>query len=243
MGIFYVPTEHGYQVSPESSALDIDGKPTRAFDFTLRGSWMNAVAQNAAKHMNLGYDLIISDYGPYFGGERYSFTAHTLKMFKQYFMAKYPALKYRARRNHPEFRTLSATTQNLGSVSNVISSRIIRKPWLKSHANCAQMQHGWVYAPFPAHLKNNLSRIDNLCDNQQFNAILDYNMPMLYNKLLYRNMQNYHNEVDLFQNMATGKRAVIFPTLTLDSGEKTIRFRRNTLFLLLETALTQCRGA
>lgn len=125
MGIFYVPTEHGYQVSPELSALDIDGKPTRAFDFTLRGSWMNAVAQNAAKHMNLGYDLIISDYEPYFGGERYSFTAHTLKMFKQYFMAKYPALKYIEPEKSSGIPNVIRNNTKSGFSLNVISSRII----------------------------------------------------------------------------------------------------------------------
>ena len=57
-------------------------------------------------------------------------------------------------------------------------------------------------------------------------------------------MQNYHNEVDLFQNMATGKRAVIFPTLTLGFwGEDNPFPPEHSFFLLLETALTQCRGA
>ena len=57
-------------------------------------------------------------------------------------------------------------------------------------------------------------------------------------------MQNYHNEVDLFQNMAAGKRAVIFPTLTLGFwGEDNPFPPEHSFFLLLETALTQCRGA
>ncbi len=242
MGIFYVPTEHGYQVSPELSALDIDGKPTRAFDFTLRGSWMNAVAQNAAKHMNLGYDLIISDYEPYFGGERYSFTAHTLKMFKQYFMAKYPALKYiepgeiiRNSERYPQQHKIWVQfkcDQFADYLKTVVE---------KSRKLCPDATRVGL-CTIPGASEESI-RIDNLCDNQQFNAILDYNMPMLYNNL-YRNMQNYHNEVDLFQNMATGKRAVIFPTLTLGFwGEDNPFPPEHSFFLLLETALTQCRGA
>ena len=243
MGIFYVPAERGYEVAPKLRTIDINGKPANAFDFTLRGSWMDKTAQHAANHMKLGYDLIISDYEPYFGGDRYSFTKNTLDAFKKFFTGKYPALKY----IEPQ-----EVTRNSGRYPQHYKIWVqfkcdqfadYLKTVIENSRRMTQNSPSVGLCTIPGASDESI-RIDNLCDNQQFNAVLDYNMPMLYNNL-YQSMKNYRNEIDLFRKMAAGKRAVVFPTLSLGFwGSAHLQFPpEHSYFQLLETALTQCNGA
>lgn len=243
MGIYYVPTKKGYEVSPELYAIDINGKKARVFDFTLRGTWMNNTAQNAANHMDLGYDLIISDYEPYFGAERYSFTKNTIDTFKKFFTAKYPSL------NYIDPREIARNTERYPRHYKI---------WVQFKCNQFAdylklvIEKSRRLAKAPANVglctipgaSDESIKIDNLCDNQQFNTVLDYNMPMLYNNL-YHSMKNYRNDIDLFRKMAAGKRAVVFPTLSLGFwGSDSLQFPpEHSYFLLMETALTQCSGA
>lgn len=242
MGIFYVPARKSYTVDTDLRAVDIDGRKATCFDFTLRGDWMNAVADKAAKFMNLGYDLIISDYEPYFGGERYSFTPHTEKMFRQYFQTRHPNLKYvdpkeiaRNPERLPEHHRIWVEFK-CSQFADYLKSVV------EQSRRLAEGKTGIGLCTIPGSSEESI-RMDNLSDNRKFGDILDYNMPMLYDNL-YRTMPAYHRTVDLFRQMSAGKKATVFPTLTLGFwGEGNPFPPEHSFFLLLETALTQCQGA
>lgn len=242
MGIFYVPARKSYIVDPDLRAVDIDGKKANCFDFTLRGDWMNAVAGKAAKFMNLGYDLIISDYEPYFGGERYSFTPHTENLFRQYFQTRHPGMKYvepkeiaRNSERFPEHHKIWVEFK-CSQFADYLKTTVEQSRQL------AKGKTGVGLCTIPGASEESI-RMDNLSDNRKFNDVLDFNMPMLYDNL-YRTLPAYHHTVDLFRKMAEGKRAAVFPTLTLGFwGEGNPFPPEHSFFLLLETALTQCKGA
>ncbi|OQA87894.1 MAG: hypothetical protein BWY31_00548 [Lentisphaerae bacterium ADurb.Bin242] len=244
MGIYFAPPF--YLASPdkgrEYKSIDVDGKPVNSFDFTVRGPWMKEVSENAVrKGLGLGFDLAVSDYEAYFGGERISFTPRTVAAFKQFFTKKHPGKPWvepleiaRNPEKHPEHHKIWVDfkcDQYASYLEEVIGDA-------RKLAN--ETKIGWCTI---SGTSDESIRMDNLQDTARFASFLDYNMPMLYNNL-YRTMPNYRGEIELFQSLTAGKKALLAPTLTIGFWQEGNPFPpEHSFYILLETALLQCPGA
>ncbi len=244
MGIYFSPPY--YLAAPdkgrEYKSIDIDGKPVNCFDFTVRGPWMKEVSETAVrKGLDLGFDLAVSDYEAYFGGERVSFTPRTIAAFKEFFTKKYPGKPWiepieiaKNPEKYPEHHKIWVDfkcDQYASYLEEVIGDA--RKLADKTAI-------GWCTI---SGTSDESIKMDNLQDTARFASFLDYNMPMLYNNL-YRTMPVYRSEIELFQTLTAGKKALLVPTLTVGFWQEGNPFPpEHSFYILLETALLQCPGA
>ncbi len=244
MGIFFAPPY--YLASPdkgrEYKSTDIDGKPVNSFDFTVRGPWMKDVSESAVrKGLDLGFDLAVSDYEAFFGGERISFTPRTIAAFKEFFTKKYPGKPWiepleiaKNPEKYPEHHKIWVDfkcDQYASYLEEVIGDA--RKLTDKTAI-------GWCTI---SGTSDESIRMDNLQDTARFASFLDWNMPMLYNNL-YRTMPAYRGEIELFQTLTAGKKALLSPTLTIGFWQEGNPFPpEHSFYILLETAMLQCPGA
>ncbi|MBR2500035.1 MAG: hypothetical protein IKB60_03035, partial [Clostridia bacterium] len=126
----------------------------------------------------LTWDLGVIPYQPmpYQWMNRYSFTKNTLDAFKKFFTEKYPALKY----IEPQ-----EVTRNSGRYPQHYKIWVqfkcdqfadYLKTVIENSRRMTQNSPNVGLCTIPGASDESI-RIDNLCDNQQFNAVLDYNMP------------------------------------------------------------------
>ncbi len=91
MGIFFAPRGEGKKCVTN----DINGKTVKNFDFTARGPWKDEVVTHALdKGLTLGYDMMISDWEPYFGANTLGFSPQAIDEFKRFLASKYPKMAW-----------------------------------------------------------------------------------------------------------------------------------------------------
>jgi len=240
MGWGYLSPPLNYE-GENYEAIDVEGKRVGVFDFTARGPWIKKVAEYIKEDIKCGFDTIISDYEPYFSGERISFTERTVKMFKEYFQQKYSNLEYiepiilaKNPGKYPQQEKVwtDFKCQHYADYLDTVIKEVKKEyPQVKiAFCTISGDSHQTIKEKY-------------LNDHILLSSILDYNMPMIYNNV-YGIMRSVQERMELLSKLTgKGNKALLIPTLTAGFWDGSYKSPpEDNKFIILEAITSGAKG-
>jgi hypothetical protein len=232
---------HYFQPSfgPEECALDLDGNPTKLFDFTAHGKCIDDAREQLLRPLEYGFDIILSDWEHYHSGERISFTERTLAAFRKFLAEKHPGTEWVDPREIARYPGKFPAQEKIWTdfkcreYAEVIGQQV--RPILEKHPGVA---FGLMTLSRMSH--ESMKRI-HLQDHDLLAEFIKYDMPMLYNNG-YGSMPRAPEEFDLFMNLCQANGSKFWPTLTTGCDSACEGKPRDTKNIIIEAAMSKAIG-